>query len=128
MVRMRPIKLDDGGLYFWNEQICHDCGAKVGELHQLGCDMEDCPICDCQLISCSEKHFELVEQGKCARVPYIQPIVNCSICGVLFPDMFKVQDSDWDKFVPPRLKHEWICRQCYDELKKMFPEGWRAVK
>jgi hypothetical protein len=31
---------------------CHDCGCFEGELHDLGCDMEDCPFCGHQLISC----------------------------------------------------------------------------
>lgn len=33
-------------------RICHDCGAKIGEFHQPGCDMEECPFCNDQLISC----------------------------------------------------------------------------
>ena len=32
--------------------MCHDCGAMEGELHQFGCDMESCPYCGSQLISC----------------------------------------------------------------------------
>jgi len=32
---------------------CHDCGAKPGELHMKGCDMEECPKCGGQLIGCS---------------------------------------------------------------------------
>ncbi len=121
-------KTEDRGLYLWREQICHDCGARVGELHQFGCDMEDCSICGGQLISCSTNHFEMVEQGEHIRIPYIQPIGNCAVCGVLFPVLFKVPDSEWDKFVPPRLEGDWLCRQCYDELKELFPEGWRTVK
>ncbi len=31
---------------------CHDCGAKEGELHDFGCDMERCPFCGGQLITC----------------------------------------------------------------------------
>jgi len=31
---------------------CHDCGAKVGHLHHVGCDVERCPRCRLQLISC----------------------------------------------------------------------------
>lgn len=33
-------------------QTCHDCGATRGEYHGLGCDMERCPKCGGQLISC----------------------------------------------------------------------------
>ncbi len=31
---------------------CHDCGAKTGHYHHLGCDVEECPHCHNQLISC----------------------------------------------------------------------------
>ena len=32
--------------------ICHDCATPYGRLHHLGCDMERCPLCGGQLISC----------------------------------------------------------------------------
>lgn len=31
---------------------CHDCGAIYGCLHHPMCDMEECPDCHGQLISC----------------------------------------------------------------------------
>jgi len=31
---------------------CHDCGVKEGQIHTLGCDMERCPFCGRQSISC----------------------------------------------------------------------------
>lgn len=31
---------------------CRDCGTAVGELHTLGCDVEQCPDCGQQLIGC----------------------------------------------------------------------------
>ncbi len=31
---------------------CGDCGVKLGEIHHYGCDVEVCPKCGRQLISC----------------------------------------------------------------------------
>jgi hypothetical protein len=31
---------------------CHDCNVAWGGLHHYGCDMEECPLCGGQLISC----------------------------------------------------------------------------
>lgn len=31
---------------------CGDCRAEVGDHHRLGCDLERCPVCSGQLLSC----------------------------------------------------------------------------
>lgn len=31
---------------------CHDCNVVAGQLHHLGCDMEQCPNCGNQLLTC----------------------------------------------------------------------------
>ncbi len=31
---------------------CHDCGAKHGNYHHFGCDVECCPKCGGQMIGC----------------------------------------------------------------------------
>ena len=40
---------------------CGDCGVEVGGLHHLGCDIQCCPCCGGQLISCGCRWDELPE-------------------------------------------------------------------
>lgn len=51
--------------YFDVNQTCHDCGIenKEGNFHHFGCDVERCPACGLQLISCGCSP-ELVLAGK----------------------------------------------------------------
>ena len=116
----------------WIERTCHDCGAKAGEIHELGCDMERCPLCnpvhEKQLISCSREHYDAVENGEVPRIPYIPRMFNCEVCNELFPQMFNVPDEEWDKYVIPNLQHKVLCWDCYVAMKKLFPDGWRNAK
>jgi len=38
--------------YTDNNDRCHDCNIKNGAVHHFGCDIERCPNCGRQLISC----------------------------------------------------------------------------
>ncbi len=129
------------------EKTCHDCGAKEGEYHALGCDMERCPFCGGQLISCNccyelldidvsegtwayehgltkeqEERWEEMLERK-GRIPWVQIPVLCALCGEAFPDMF--MDEDWEKYVIPPLQDEVLCLECYKKQIKLFPDGWR---
>ena len=44
------------------ERACHDCAVIKGELHVPGCDVERCPWCDGQKISCPCYDFEQDER------------------------------------------------------------------
>jgi len=44
--------------------LCHDCGVKPGELHVKGCDVERCPDCGGQYISCG------CEDSSTKRLPW----------------------------------------------------------
>jgi hypothetical protein len=53
--------ITEQGCQMIERQTCGDCGAKEGQLHVLGCDMEICPLCGNQLIACG--HFDHIESG-----------------------------------------------------------------
>jgi hypothetical protein len=36
----------------WVNRRCNDCGVNVGGIHHPCCDVEECPKCGGQLISC----------------------------------------------------------------------------
>jgi len=40
----------------WEGEDCHDCGVPKSGYHHPGCDVEQCPRCFWQLISCSCAH------------------------------------------------------------------------
>ena len=37
----------------WGDGPCHDCNASKGTLHHTNCDVEECPKCKTQLLSCA---------------------------------------------------------------------------
>jgi hypothetical protein len=45
---------------------CHDCAALQGQFHVPGCDMEECPLCHGQNISCG-CHHESISAEKLER-------------------------------------------------------------
>lgn len=45
----------------YNNRACHDCGTPFGEVHHLGCDMEECPKCGGQYFICDCHSIEKEE-------------------------------------------------------------------
>jgi hypothetical protein len=56
-----PIRVGETPRGDWcDEGDCGDCGAKQGEYHTEGCDIERCPVCHTQLLSC-DCDIEIIE-------------------------------------------------------------------
>ncbi len=120
---------------------CHDCGTKEGQLHILGCDMERCPFCGNQLISCQcvykklridvspgawayshgltdaqQKDWEKLLGDK-GRIPFVLYPNLCAKCGTLWPEMFLVPDAEWKHYIEPQMQREMLCKACYKQVK-----------
>lgn len=116
------------------EHVCHDCGAHEGELHQRGCDMELCPFCGWQLISC-DCCFELLEVDEVTaeeeaawvdmlnekgRVPFIVWPNVCARCGILWPKTFLVPNEEWANYIQITKREQVLCLPCYQEIKALI--------
>ena len=133
----------------WRSWPCHDCGVAEGQLHQPGCDMERCPFCGGQLLGCRCAYKKLkIDHSKGTwaykhgltedqearwdamleaqdRIPYILNPNLCALCGEQWPECFRVSDKEWEHYVIPSLQNEILCLECYTELKRIFPYGWK---
>ena len=106
-------------------EICHDCDVEEGQLHLPGCDMERCPICGGQLISCGCVRNELETKQ---RIPFILYPNLCARCGVLWPEMFKVPDEEWEHYVEPAMRKKLLCQACYSQIKAWVDEAEQAAE
>lgn len=69
-----------------NLRTCGDCGAKPGELHVPGCDVERCPRCGGQSISC----YCIYE-----------------FCGIDPVEMEETHPDIWNNGPTPEMDAEW---------------------
>ena len=118
---------------------CGDCAVKEGQIHELGCDMERCPFCGRQLISCGcdLKHFYpehvSIHDNPPTRDSMLTPkerahakkcrVDACPQCAALqasgrtsglpvrvyFDGLPEDKQAEWDRILEARGRIPWIC-------------------
>lgn len=147
---MQPTEETKGFLI--ENNICHDCNAKEGELHKLGCDMEVCPFCGGELIGCDCIYeilgFTIDDTKKFHGLPekiYYKGVSNdmfntwCialnkkgripyiiipTFCvRCLKPYPDMFKVSDKNwKKIPINLQYEQLCKDCYNKIINWLEE------
>ena len=103
-------------------RTCGDCDCKEGELHNFfpNCDMETCPLCRGQLLSCSCDMKEITDS---IREPHFDWVFCCRRCGKTMPKMKMVSKEEWLFICGLTYDKECIlCEDCMDFIKKKRTE------
>ena len=108
---------------------CHDCGVSEGAFHEPGCDMERCPFCGGQLISCECCYEKL---GLRDRVKYGTE-TNYLPPAIYERGLDPANESAWDdllraKGLVPYIRWPNICGRCgalYQDFFMVPDAEWR---
>ena len=118
---------------------CGDCGVSEGQYHILYCEMERCPFCLGQVLSCgcsaydnlehldadvneyNKKILEILE--KKGRIPYIYYPHLCAKCRKPWPEFFHVSDDIWKKYIEPDMQGQIICEECFFTIRLFIDNG-----
>ena len=99
--------------------ICHDCGVEEGRTHEYGCDMERCPFCGHQLISCPCSYLEL-------GYAYDWNAPTCGLPAKVYEEgLSKAEEAKWRVKLEatgriPYIRWPNLCARCGGKWPGMF--------
>jgi hypothetical protein len=109
-----PIRYGEERRFPMKSANCGDCGAPRGGFHHRGCDLERCPRCSGQLISCGCDETELrpedLEVGPDEEADYLDYITNYAANGSFVARQLNVNDGD---FCEEQAEEENRCVDLY---------------
>lgn len=100
---------------------CGGCGVHEGEMHIIGCELERCPFCGCQLLTCRCKYdrLGLVNEDRfTAETNYLPPeIYSEGIQGELWERWLGIL---YAKGRYPFIRYPTLCSFCGDPFPEFF--------
>lgn len=61
--------------------------------------------------------------NKTGRMPFILYPNMCCRCGKLWPEMFRVPDTEWREYVAYRQRNKMLCFDCFMEIRHLIQAG-----
>jgi hypothetical protein len=86
-----------------DDQTCPDCGAEPGDLHTFGCDVERCPACGGQLISCGCFEDSFDQDSIPDRMPWTGEWPGLQECREF--DFWCIRNPDGPGYIPCDKDH-----------------------
>jgi hypothetical protein len=114
---------------FAGELTCGDCGVPEGTLHERECDMERCPFCGRQLISCDCRYelLDLFDEDRYGgSTTYLPP-------DVYVRGLSEEQEAEWERMLNqkgriPYIQYPNLCGRCgelYPDFFRVSDEEWQ---
>ena len=109
---------------------CHDCGVEEGKLHVFHCDIERCPFCERQLLTCNcvYEKLKIIDYFNYPDTNGIPPSIYTN--GLTEEQLHKWKAMCDNKGRIPYIDLPNFCRKCLKPYPTMFQvpdEEWARL-